>query len=59
MSFSNVLQKLFKSGGSGPELRNEIISKDITIQDYDSTYGYAGREIVRGGGIIQPSSIKQ
>ena len=50
MSFSNVLKKLLKNEGQGPEVKDEVLSKHITVQDWDSTVTYSPGEIVKGGG---------
>ena len=50
MSFSNTLQKIFKSSGQGPEVNDSILSKDITIQNWSSTHNYPIGSLVKSNG---------
>ena len=50
MSFSKTLENILKNNGKGPEVKDEILSKHITVQDWDSSITYQPGEICRGGG---------
>lgn len=52
MALPNIFKKLFKSNGYGPELNDGIISKAISIQDWDSSYNYSINSVCKTGGYI-------
>lgn len=52
MSFSNVLKKIFKSYGEGPEVKDSILNPLVTIQNWSNSVNYEPYTIVRGGGVF-------
>ena len=59
MALPVLLQKLFRNGGYGPLLKDEIVDRHISIQDWSSTYDYPVNTLVRGSDGVLYWSVAQ
>lgn len=48
MALPAILRRLFKSSGYGPELNDDLISRNIFIREWVNTYDYGAGVLVRG-----------
>ena len=59
MALPNILRRLFKGGGYGPELNDGIVSKTISNQDWSNSYDYPVGVVVRGSDGALYYSVEQ
>lgn len=59
MALPNIFRKLFKSNGYGPLLKDEIVSKHISVQDWSNAFDYPVATVARGADGILYYSVAQ
>lgn len=59
MALPNIMRRLFRNDGYGPLLKDEIIDRHISIQDWSSTYDYPVDTLVRGSNGLLYWSLAQ
>lgn len=59
MALPTLQRKLFQNDGYGPLLKDEIVSKHISVQDWTNAYDYPVATVVRGGDGVLYYSVAQ
>ena len=59
MALPSIMRKLFRNDGYGPLLKDEIIDRHISIQDWSSTHDYPVYTLVRGSDGLPYWSVAQ
>ena len=55
MALPTLLRNLFKNDGYGPEIKDERLSTDITVKDWDASHDYPVNVLAKAGGDIYRS----
>lgn len=55
MALPTLLRKLFKNDGYGPDIKDERLSTDITVKDWDASHDYPANVLAKAGGDIYRS----
>lgn len=59
MALPSIMRKLFQNDGYGPLLKDEIVSRHISVQDWSSSYDYPVATLARGGDGLIYCSVAQ
>lgn len=59
MALPNIFRKLFKSNGYGPLLKDEIVSRHISVQNWSNAFDYPVATVARGADGVLYYSVAQ
>lgn len=59
MALPNILRRLFKADGYGPFLKDEIVSRHISVQNWSNTFDYPAAAVARGADGVLYYSVVQ